>query len=605
MIIATLLSTLVIVVVLNYFCRKLQSKQDGSESRSEDQGAWSTVALTRSSPVKPTTTTYTVTSALCSVPEEVKAWMAAPRMATGDVAPFEPTPPRVPDRAGGPAFDKDEDKHDPEVLSQGEGLQQQPNRGLPHTPAVASLQKYAFDANVASLDTATYKWLVQKVVGLQAMAKGMLLRRSLSEALRRRHAAAARIQAWWRRTQSRRMDATGDAFFSKYESMLDAPIYRVYQSEESEVTWSADETDMLIEHSDDSGAESEMTLHPSPEQQTEESRLMFGDLMGVTGQSSPLKFADLMETMKEPQGFVKIAEGTHCDLFRVHSREGTSVLKVVNLEFIVKYWDTLYAEAVISLELAKLRKSGDYHAAGFSDTKRIFCVLDRYPRELIQAWKDYTSWKRTDHLHGPDTLDTAQPYLIFRFAYAGVPLTQAKLDNALQLRSILQQVALSLAVAEGALQFEHRDLGLNHVLVDETSFQLYQFCMGGKSVFINSWGVRATIIDFAAARVKNANTGHVVFSNLNHAHPCESRHSNVYSIYKEIGTITKGNWAGYYPRTNVACLAHLTNQLYQAYQGKFARLSDRKEAEAWNEIHTWRLALPEYRSVSDFVAAKF
>lgn len=605
MIIATLLSTLVIVVVINYFCRKLQSKQEGSESRSEEQGAWSTVALTRSSPVKPTTTTYTVTSALCSVPEEVKAWMAAPRMATGDVAPFEPAPPRVPDRASGPAFDKDEDKHDPEVLSQGEGLQQQPNRGLPHTTAVASLQKFAFDANVASLDTATYKWLVQKVVGLQAMAKGMLLRRSLSEAQRRRHAAAARIQAWWRRTQSRRMDATGDAFFSKYESMLDAPIYRVYQSEESEVTWSADETDMLIEHSDDSGAESEMTLHPSPEQRTEESRLMFGDLMGVTGQSSPLKFADLMETMKEPQGFVKIAEGTHCDLFRVHSREGTSVLKVVNLEFIVKYWDTLYAEAVISLELAKLRKSGDYHAAGFSDTKRIFCVLDRYPRELIQAWKDYTSWKRTDHQHGPDTLDTAQPYLIFRFAYAGVPLTQAKLDNALQLRSILQQVALSLAVAEGALQFEHRDLGLNHVLVDETSFQLYQFCMGGKSVFINSWGVRATIIDFAAARVRNANTGHVVFSNLNHAHPCESRHSNVYSIYKEIGTITKGNWAGYYPRTNVACLAHLTNQLYQAYQGKFARLSDRKEAEAWNEIHTWRLALPEYRSVSDFVAAKF
>ncbi|KAH8032363.1 hypothetical protein HPB51_024340 [Rhipicephalus microplus] len=365
------------------------------------------------------------------------------------------------------------------------------------------------------------------------MAKGMLLRRSLSHLLHQRHTAASLIQAWWRRTQSRRMSATGDALFSKYESMLDAPIYRIYQSEESEVTWSADETDMLIEHSDDSGAESEMTPHPSPKQRTDqESRLMFGDLMGVTGHSSPIKFADLMETM-------------------------------------------------------------------------IFCVMDRYPRELIQAWKDYTSWKRTDHQHGPDTLDTAQPYLVFRFAYAGVPLTQAKLDNALQLRSILQQVALSLAVAEGALQFEHRDLSLNHVLVDETSFQLYQFCMGGKNVFINSWGVRATIIDFAAARIRNASTGHIVFSNLNQSHPCESRHSNVYSIYKEIGIITKGNWAGYYPRTNVACLAHLTNQLYQAYQSKFHKLGDRKEAEAWNEIHTWRLALPEYRSVSDFVAAKF
>ncbi|XP_075729426.1 uncharacterized protein LOC142771607 [Rhipicephalus microplus] len=601
MIIATIVSTLVIVAAINLFCRKF----NGNPKRDQhDQGVW-TVARARSSPsVKPTTTTYTVTSALCSVPEEVlKTCMAAaaPRMATGDV---EPVPPRVPDH---PVFDdKDGGKPDPEVLSQGEGLQQKPNRGMPPVPAVESLQASAFNSNLASLDTAKYKWLVQSVVGFQAMAKGMLLRRSLSHLLHQRHAAASLIQAWWRRTQSRRMSATGDALFSKYESMLDAPIYRIYQSEESEVTWSADETDMLIERSDDSGAESEMTPHPSPKQRTDqESRLMFGDLMGVTGHSSPIKFADLMETMREPQGIVKIAEGTHCDLFRVHSREGTSVLKVVNLEFIVKYWDTLYAEAVISLELAKLRKSGDYHTTGFSDTKGIFCVMDRYPRELIQAWKDYTSWKRTDHQHGPDTLDTAQPYLVFRFAYAGVPLTQAKLDNALQLRSILQQVALSLAVAEAALQFEHRDLSLNHVLVDETSFQLYQFCMGGKNVFINSWGVRATIIDFAAARIRNASTGHIVFSNLNQSHPCESRHSNVYSIYKEIGIITKGNWAGYYPRTNVACLAHLTNQLYQAYQSKFHKLGDRKEAEAWNEIHTWRLALPEYRSVSDFVAAKF
>lgn len=595
MFIATVLSTLVIVAAINYFCRKLNKQGEDQEN----QGVWTTArARSSSSPVKPTT----VTSALCSVHEAVFKMAAAPRMATGDVAPFEPVPPRVPDRL---VFDdKDDDKQDPEVLSQGEGHQQQPNRGVPPTPALESRQKFAFDSKLASLDTAKYKCLVQKVVGLQAMAKGMLLRRSLSDVLRRRHAAASRIQSWWRRMQSTRIDATGDAF-SKYESMLDAPIYRVYQSEESEVTWSADETDMLIEHSDDSCVESELTLDPSPEQRTEESRLMFGDLMGVTGHSSPLKFADLMETMRDPQGFVKIAEGTHCDLFRLHSREGTSVLKVINLEYIVKFWDTLYAEAVISLELAKLRKAGDYHTTGFSDTKRIFCVLDRYPRELIQAWKDYTSWKRTDHQHGPDTLDTAQPYLVFRFAYAGVPLTQVKLDNALQLRSILQQVALSLAVAEGALQFEHRDLSLNHVLVDETTFQLFQFCIGGRNVFINSWGVRATIIDFAAARIRNASTGLIVFSNLNHAHPCESRHSNVYSIYKEIGNITKGNWAGYYPRTNVACLAHLTNQLYQAYQGKFGRLIDRKEAEAWNEIHAWRLALPEYRSVSDFVAARF
>ncbi|KAH8032362.1 hypothetical protein HPB51_024339 [Rhipicephalus microplus] len=134
---------------------KLQALLNGKPKEDQhDQGVW-TVAHARSSPsVKPTTTTYTVTSALCSVPEEVlKTCMAAaaPRMATGDV---EPVPPRVPDR---PVFDdKDGGKPDPEVLSQGEGLQQKPNRGLPPVPAVESLQASAFDSNLASLDTAKY-----------------------------------------------------------------------------------------------------------------------------------------------------------------------------------------------------------------------------------------------------------------------------------------------------------------------------------------------------------------------------------------------------------------------------------------------------------------
>lgn len=602
MLIATIVSTLVIIALVNYLC----SQQKQGSRPPLPQGA-------PSEPVKPQATTYTVTSALCSVPEEAR--MAAPRMATGDVPPAEAAPRVVAGHGGAaPPEDKKDAKEDPEVLSQGEGLQQRPNRGVvAATPALETSQWPYRDAKIVSLDPATNKWLLQKVVALQAMAKGLLLRRSVSELRRRRQAAAACIQAWWRGTRSARQSGSfdsGDAFFGKYGTMLEqAPYYRVYQSGESEVTWSAEETDMLLENTDDfteagSDADTTVSLRSSPNV-SEDSHLMFGDLMSVTNQNSPVKFADVLATMTSAQGFVKIAEGLHCDVFRVHTSEGISVLKVLNVEFIVKYWDSLYAEALISLELANLRKWTDYHAAGFLDTKRVFCLLDRYPRELIQAWKDYTSWKRTDHQHGPDELEVVQPYLVFRSSYAGIPLTQAKVESALQLRSILQQVALSLAVAESALQFEHRDLGLNHVLVNETNFQLTQFCIGGKSFFVNTWGVLATIIDFATSRIKNSTTGQIVFSNLNQDHPRDSRHSNVYSIYKEIGNITKGNWAGFYPRTNVACLSRMINQLYQVYHSKFMRPGDRKEAEAWSEIHQWRLYLPGYRSVSDFVAAKF
>ncbi|KAK8784079.1 hypothetical protein V5799_009555 [Amblyomma americanum] len=502
MLIATILSTLVIAAFINYYCRKLQRRIEEEEARKRE-GASALAALYESSlkPQQATTTTYTVTSALCSVSEKGEDMTTAPRMATGDVPAAEPETALSP-ALGDTETDKEDDKQDPEVLSQGEGMQQQPSRGVAVGPPVGSPLNRSCDSKLTSSDPASSKWLAQKVVGLQSAARGFLLRRSVSQLQRERQAAAQRIQTWWRCKRSKSLDAAGDAFFSQYESMLDAPVYRVYDTDESEVTWSADETDMLIEHSDDSG-ESETTQQLKP-QCSEESQLMFGDLMSVTDQSSPLKFADVMSFMNDAQGVVKFAEGTHCDLFRLHTGDGTCVLKVVNLEFIVKHWDTLYAEAVISLELTKLRKRVDYHTEGFTNTKRVFCLYDRYPRELIQAWKDYTSWKRTDHQYGPDTLDTPQPYLVFCFANAGVPLTQVKLDTALQLRSILQQVALSLAVAEAALQFEHRDLGLNHVLVDETTLQLLQFCIDGKSTIINSWGVRATVIDFAAARINNA-----------------------------------------------------------------------------------------------------
>ncbi|CAN7941065.1 unnamed protein product [Ixodes hexagonus] len=598
MLLATIVSTLVIIATIYYLFNRSKAKQVSTASSTTTLPSnWGKEFYSSALIPKQTTmTTYTMTSAMCPLPEDLRRRMA-PLKATGDVSLAD---------AGQQDFAKKPRKQDPDAHSYGEGMQQ-PYRDAPLPHAEPEHHEDVCDIPLSSLDINEKRWVTEKLVGLQSHARGMLLRRALLEYRNQRRLAASKIQAWWRAKCSEALDAD-QVFMRKYEAMLETAFYKVYQSEESEVTWSAEETDMLLDHSDDStdgGSELAQSTFESPPRRTEESDRMFGDLMIITDQKTPLKFADVMASLNAPQGCVKIAEGTHSDIFRIDTIEGATILKVISLEFIVKYWDTLYAEALISLELGKLRKRADFHTSGFSDTKRIFCLLDRYPRELIQAWRDYTSWKRTDHQHGPGHLEMAQPYMVFCSSYGGIPLTQVKIETTLQLRSILQQVALSLAVAEAALQFEHRDLSLSHVLVDGTQFQLAQYCLSGKSIFVNTWGVAATIVDFAASRIKECQTGQVIFSNLSHGHPCESRHSNVYSIYNEIGNLTKGNWSGYYPRTNVACLVHLTNQLYQAYQAKFVRLTDLMEAEAWAEIHNWRLSLPEYRSVVDFVRSKF
>ncbi|CAN8006107.1 unnamed protein product [Ixodes pacificus] len=595
MFLATIVSTLILIATIYYLfnrsMKKQTSKTSSTPSLASDPGKGT--FFSKVIPKQTTMTTYTVTTTMCPPPDDLRGQMVALK-ATGDVP-----------LADGEDLDfgKEHRKQDLDAHSYGEGMQQL-CQGAPLTPAEMQPHQDPSDLPLESLDINDKTWTENMLVGLQSQARGMLLRRAFLEYQRQRQLAATKIQSWWRANCS---DAD-TIFMKKYEAMLDNAFYKVYQSEESEVTWSAEETDMLLDHSDDSTDGGSDTAQSTSEilapRRFDETDRMFGDMMAITGQTRPLTFADVMDSLNAPQGSVKIAEGTHSDIFRIDTIEGTSILKVISLEFIVKYWDALFAEALISLELGKLRKRADFHTSGFANTKRIFCLFDRYPRELVQAWKDYTSWKRTDHQHGPGELEIAQPYMVFHSIYAGIPLTQVKVETTLQLRSILQQVALSLAVAEAALQFEHRDLSLSHVLVDETQFQLAQYCISGKSIFVNTWGVAATIIDFAAARIRECKTGQVIFSNLLHGRPCESRHSNVYSIYNEIGNLTRGNWSGYYPRTNVACLAHLTDQLYQAYQEKFLRVTALMEVEAWTEIRNWRLSLPKYHSVEDFVRSK-
>ncbi|XP_064486403.1 serine/threonine-protein kinase haspin-like [Ornithodoros turicata] len=575
MFLATIVSTLVVLATIFYAYYNFQKSKEGQKVRPE----------TPRTPKQPKTSTaaFPVCVVASSVPSDLK--VSGHSMLMGDVV------------VDGKKDERQEGKEE-DVLSYGEGVQ---------TNVI--LQK-PVKADTPEERSAGQNWLTRNLTQLQAHSRGYLLRQSLERTRQARQKAALAIQTWWKaRRQGPGDFEDEDDFFGKCGN---ADFYRVYQSEESEVTWSAEETDMLLEQTDESETETGSGYETGTSSAATGSRLsrceqsegMFGDLLTLVGQSKVLTFHDVLATVRHAQGCVKIAEGTHSDIFRIYTAEGTSILKVTNLEYIVTFWDTLYAEAAISLELSNLRNRSDFHTIGFADTKGVFCLFDSYPREFIQAWKDYTSWKRTDHVHGPERLEDPQPYIVFHTTYAGVPLTQVKVDTALQLRSILQQVAVSLAVAECAYQFEHRDLSLNHILVDKTQYELIQCSLNGQSIFINTWGVVATVIDYALSRLKDSNTGQIIFSNLRRLSPYSSS-TGLSNIYKYVGDLTKGNWAGFYPKTNVAYMIHVTNQLYQAYQQKFGRQSDRMEADAWSDVHSWRVVLPEYRSMADFVHSKF
>lgn len=74
-------------------------------------------------------------------------------------------------------------------------------------------------------------------------------------------------------------------------------------------------------------------------------------------------------------------------------------------------------------------------------------------------------------------------------------------NNIFEAKSVFEQVTFSLAVAEEALQFEHRDLHWGNVLVKKTELKFHEYVVMGQTFKVESHGVHVSIIDFTLSRL--------------------------------------------------------------------------------------------------------
>ena len=94
-----------------------------------------------------------------------------------------------------------------------------------------------------------------------------------------------------------------------------------------------------------------------------------------------------------------------------------------------------------------------------------------------------------------------QYFVVFEFIDGGVDLERFQFNSIEEALSVLQQVVLSLAVAEESLMFEHRDLHWGNVLIKRTECKEIQYKSCGEDVCIKSAGVFVSIIDFTLSRL--------------------------------------------------------------------------------------------------------
>lgn len=140
-------------------------------------------------------------------------------------------------------------------------------------------------------------------------------------------------------------------------------------------------------------------------------------------------------------------------------------------------------------------------------------------------------------------------YLLVILRDNGTPLSKIKLNTWPQALKIFWQVVTTLYVAETKFEFEHRNLSLDHILVDDH--------------------LNVTLCDLKGARACWSSRKEVLFTRLDHPLFFQGGGDYQFDIYNLMRVIlAETSWDNYEPRTNLLWLHFLLYKLFHDYADK-------------------------------------
>nr|CAN65736.1 hypothetical protein VITISV_037752 [Vitis vinifera] len=329
----------------------------------------------------------------------------------------------------------------------------------------------------------------------------------------------------------------------------------------------------------------------------------FSALLTVCEQSAPSTLLDVFSKYCDPESIVKIGEGTYGEAFRA----GKTVCKIVPIDGdllvngeVQKRSGELLEEAILSRTLNHLREDGgrvNNSCTSFIETLDLRVCQGPYDAALIRAWEDWDEQHGSENDH-PREFPEKQCYVVFVLEHGGKDLESFVLLNFDEVRSLLVQVTVALAVAEAAYEFEHRDLHWGNILLSRKDSEMLQFTLEGKNMFVKTFGLSISIIDFTLSRI---NTGEaILFLDLSSdpelfKGPKGDKQSNTYRKMKEI---TEDFWEGSFPKTNVLWLQYLVDIL-------LLKKSFKRTSKDERELRSLKKRMDNYGSAKEATSDPF
>ncbi|KAK3908485.1 Putative serine/threonine-protein kinase haspin-like protein [Frankliniella fusca] len=330
-------------------------------------------------------------------------------------------------------------------------------------------------------------------------------------------------------------------------------------------------------------------------------------IFGRCGQDGPVPFEVYYPpTMKTCTK--KIGEGVYGEVFFYSgcANRPPSVIKIIPIEGTTdvngepqKKFGEIFSEVCVAQELSKLRKGSENVTSCFNELLGIHCVRGCYPDWLQDLWHEYDDSKGSEN-DSPEMFQEEQLYIVLELQNGGKDLESFIFSSADQGLAAFKQIALTLAVGEKAIGFEHRDLHWGNVLISSTKQKSINFILDGEPISTASKGIEVSIIDFTLSRITDPCSGRPIYFDL----ACDdtlftAEGDYQFDIYRLMKQYCGNKWDVFTPKTNIAWLHYVLDKL--CTMARYKNRSSKVHHKALNVLLEMKDSVLLFESVSRFV----
>ncbi|KAK0078944.1 hypothetical protein PV325_001915 [Microctonus aethiopoides] len=288
----------------------------------------------------------------------------------------------------------------------------------------------------------------------------------------------------------------------------------------------------------------------------------------------------------------KIGEGVYGEVFLFENKREKSVIKIIPIEgdkLVNGETQKKYSEILSEIIIAK--------TSGFIEVKNIRCLFGKYPQKLIEHWRTFDEEKKSDN-DCPSMFDDNQLYIALELAHGGQDLEAFVFQNASEAYISFIQAALTLAVAEKSLDFEHRDLHWGNILISRTDETDITYKLDTEEIIFPCKGLKVAIIDFTLSRTSYQ--GCCIFNDLALDEALFTAVGDYqFEIYKLMRAKVGNNWQLFEPYTNILWLHYTLDKMINGV--RYKKKTTKIHKNAILKLQELKDTLLDYDSAYDFI----